>query len=506
MNIKKNIMKTMCAALACTTIMSNMLSVYAAEAIITESSMDEPVGSGSDWIADEGSLEEIEVTYRQASNYNVIIPKTIALDTSKQAVYSIKVSGDIDANKRVHVVPVDGIPSTEGVDFYMKDQTSDSKKADVVATVAQNKFYWNSEEVTNSYEETNNSVSAPDLTAGTWKGTFQVAINLETMAEHVHNYVDGKCDCGAIDPDHIHNYEDGKCTICGKETDPYETAPVNEYSDWDYTLDNENNMITLNYYKGSKTDVIVYANYVIGEKTYKTQIANAISYGRTYMFANKENIKTVKFSDSLDTSTVTNIEGMFYYCKSLTSVDFGNNFDTSNVIDMSGMFEQCELLTDLNVSRFDTSGVTEMTSMFGNCKSLQNLDVSSFDTGNVTKMDYMFSGCSSLTELNLSSFDTSNVTNMSYMFSGCSSLTELNLNSFDTGNVINMGHMFSNCSSLTSLNLSSFDTRNVTYMAYMFGSDSNLKTIYVTNGKWSTSKATTTNMFTSCGTSSVTYK
>lgn len=555
MNIKKNVMKTMCAALACTTIMSNLISVYAAEAIITESPMDESVDGEPNWNTEESNFEEIEVTYKQSSSYIVTIPKTIALGTNKQAVYSVKVTGDIDTNQRVYVAPVDGISSTENIDFYMKDQTPESKKADVVATVTQNRLYWNSDDVASGHEETNNSISAPDLTTGNWKGTFQVAINLETIAEHVHNYVDGvctgcgekdpnaehehnyidgKCDCGAIDPDHTHNYEDGKCTICGKETDPYETAPANEHSDWDYTLDDENDIITLNYYKGSKTDVIVYANYVIGEKTYKTQIANAISFGRTYMFANKENIKTVKFSDSLDTSTVTNMEGMFYYCKSLTSVDFGNNFDTSNVTDMSGMFEQCEVLTDLDVSRFNTGSVTDMTQMFANCKSLLNLDVSNFNTGNVTNMNGMFGGCTSLTkldlssfdtsnvinmnnmfsrstlltEINLSSFNTSNVTNMSIMFGDCSSLASLDLSSFDTSNVISMSSMFEKCSALEELDLSSFDTGNVTNMQYMFRSASNLKTIYATSGKWSTAKAgsTATYMFYLCGTSSVTYK
>ena len=30
-----------------------------------------------------------------------------------------------------------------------------------------------------------------------------------------HTYVDGKCECGAIDPDHTHNYTNGICGICG---------------------------------------------------------------------------------------------------------------------------------------------------------------------------------------------------------------------------------------------------------------------------------------------------
>ena len=64
----------------------------------------------------------------------------------------------------------------------------------------------------------------------------------------------------------------------------------------------------------------------------------------------------------------------------------------------------------------------------------------------------------------------------------------------------------SECSSLKSVDLTGFDTSNVTNMNDMFYNCSLLKNIYVTSGKWSTSKATTTNMFLYCGTSSVTYK
>lgn len=226
MNIKKCSIKAMCAALAGTMFASVLLPAFATEAIVTETPMDENVGGGveTDWTIEEEKFQDVEVTYKQSASYLVTIPKTIALGMNKQGAYSVKVSGDIDTNQRVYVAPVDGITDTDKIDFYMKDQMADSKKADVVATVTQNKFYWNSEEVTAGYEETNNSVSAPQLTAGTWKGTFQVEINLQTMTEqeHVHNYVDGKCECGAVDPDHTHNYEDGTCTICG------EKAPCSE--------------------------------------------------------------------------------------------------------------------------------------------------------------------------------------------------------------------------------------------------------------------------------------
>lgn len=450
MNIKKCSLKTMCAALACTTVLSSMLAAYATNITVYETPMDDSVGtdsietlandsagvgsSDSGWTTEENSFEDIKVTYQQSSSYTVTIPKTITLGTNKQAAYSVKVAGNIDANQRVYVAPVDGIAGGENLDFYMSDLSG--KKEDVVATVTQNKTYWSSENVANTYEETNNSVSAPDLTAGTWEGTFQVEIRLETEKEqeHVHNYVDGKCECGAVDPNHTHNYENGTCTICGKETDPYETAPAEACSNWNYTLDDENNIITLNYYTGSETDVIVYANYEVNGKTYKTQIksndaSGSAPYNVAYMFngyakANCKNIKTIKFSGSIDTRNITNMYGMFMTCSQLTDIDFGANFDTSNVTNMSGMFSQCSALISLDVGSFDTSNVTNMNSLFSGCKSLVSLDLSNFDTRKATDMMYMFNNCSKLETINATegkwsisqAYSNNSAPNM---FSGC---------------------------------------------------------------------------------------
>lgn len=436
----------MCAALACTTVLSSMLAAYATDVIINETPMDDSAeinvintladdSAGTDtgdsgWTTEENSYEDIKVTYQHSSSYAVTIPKTIALDSKKQAAYSVKVTGDIDANQRVYVAPVDGIADSENLDFYMKDLSG--RKADVAATVTHSKTYWSSENVANAYEETQNCVSAPDLTAGTWEGTFQVEIRLET------NVVQ----------------------------DEEETAPAEAYNDWNYTLDEENNIITLNYYIGldyanPKKDVIVYANYVIDGKTYKTQIkSNDVNatVNTAYMFNNNFNyaqyIETIQFSGGIDMSNVTNMSYMFNSCTKLTSVDFGTDFNTKNV--------------------------TNMAQMFNNCTSLTSLDVSDFDTSNVTNMSGMFSSCRALTDLDLSNFDTSKVTDMQSMFSKCVLLTSLDLGNFNTGNVMNMN--------------------------YMFWDSSKLKTIYVTEGNWSSSQATTTWMFQNCGTSEVTYK
>ena len=222
------------------------------------------------------------------------------------------------------------------------------------------------------------------------------------------------------------------------------------------------------------------------------------------MFSGCSNLTNITGISNLNTSQVTNMNSMFYNCRSLRSLDvsdfntssvtdmaymFGDeigktftnldvsNFDTSNVTSMTYMFYRCSSLTSLDVSNFNTSKVTSMFGMFSNCDSLTSLDVSNFDTSNVTNMALMFNCCSSLTSLDVSNFNTSKVTDMSVMFDDCNSLTNLDVTSFNTSNVTNMSYMFYHCSSLTSLNLSNFDTSNVTNMNMMLAFEDSLKVL-----------------------------
>ena len=199
---------------------------------------------------------------------------------------------------------------------------------------------------------------------------------------------------------------------------------------------------------------------------------------------------------NFDTSKVTSMISMFSYCSGLINLDL-RNFDTSKVTNMSGMFEDCNGLTSLDVSNFDTSSVTDMSAMFNGYNSLTSLDVSKFDTSKVTNMETMFSGCRNLTSLDVSNFDTSKVTRMGSMFYNCSSLTSLDLSNFDTSQVTDMGTMFEYCSKLTSLDLSKFDTSEVSDMRYMFDECSSLTSLDVSN--FDTSKVTNTDyMFRYC--------
>ena len=158
-----------------------------------------------------------------------------------------------------------------------------------------------------------------------------------------------------------------------------------------------------------------------------------------YKFSNNTFANLI-FKD-VDTSKLTNMNNMFFYCIALTSLDV-SRWNTSKVTDMSWMFGYCNALTSLDVSKFDTSKVTNMSNMFGNCRSLTSLDVSKFDTSKVTNMSWMFDCCNALTSLDLSKFDTSNITDMRNMFYSCNALTSLDVSGWNTSNVTNMSGMF----------------------------------------------------------------
>ena len=138
------------------------------------------------------------------------------------------------------------------------------------------------------------------------------------------------------------------------------------------------------------------------------------------MFSNNGNISSLDVSN-FDTSQVTDMNNMFFYCTALTSLDV-SNFVTSQVTNMSSMFNYCTALTSLDVSNFDTSKVTNMRNMFYHCSSLTSLDVSNFDTSKVTVAIAMFYGCSALTNFtscvfhtSVSFYDSNNLTHASLM-------------------------------------------------------------------------------------------
>ena len=169
-------------------------------------------------------------------------------------------------------------------------------------------------------------------------------------------------------------------------------------------------------------------------------------------WAQKTTITSVVFNSSFSGARPTTCYAWFYGLTGLKTITGINYLNTSSVTNMYGMFNNCGNLTSLDVSGFNTANVTTLERMFEQCPKLTNLNVSGFNTSKVTNMQVMFDECASLTSLNVSNFNTSKVTSMWIMFSGCSSLTSLNLGNFNTSNCIDMHSMFSGCISLISVN------------------------------------------------------
>ena len=90
-----------------------------------------------------------------------------------------------------------------------------------------------------------------------------------------------------------------------------------------------------------------------------------------------------------ETSNVTNMYKLFYFCKSLTTITL---FNTSNVTNTGSMFHGCEALTSIPL--YVTSKVTDMKWMFCGCKSLTSIPL--FDTSKVTDISYMFRDCTNV--------------------------------------------------------------------------------------------------------------
>ena len=76
----------------------------------------------------------------------------------------------------------------------------------------------------------------------------------------------------------------------------------------------------------------------------------------------------------------------------------------------------------LDLKEYDTSQVTTMLGMFFWCKNLVSIDISSFDTAQVTNMARMFAECPNLTKID-GVIDMQSCTTYSSMFTSSPKLT-----------------------------------------------------------------------------------
>lgn len=159
--------KFLTALMTGTMIMGSVLPVCAASQVTDY----DPISQTE--VGDDGAVRETEVTYKQASSFTVVIPKTITLGEEKTSDYDVNVKGDIDSVNQVKVAP--------DTTFDMVDKgTVGTRKSNVKATVTQAETIWTSAQVCAENGTTKKgNISALGLTSGTWEGTFTFNIALE---------------------------------------------------------------------------------------------------------------------------------------------------------------------------------------------------------------------------------------------------------------------------------------------------------------------------------------
>lgn len=211
--------------------------------------------------------------------------------------------------------------------------------------------------------------------------TLTAAINMKASEDVMKGFTDA-----------YQNDEGGRGLDIHKLPKNFDVSPDFADTDWDYTLHEDTGIITLNYYKGVKTDVKIYSHYKVFEGVYKAELADSNDY-RPYMFSFNDTIESVTFSNWLDVSSCKDMSLMFAMCSNLKSVRFGLGFDTRKVRAMSGMFYKCASLEVIDLSVFDTEKVLDMSQMFFGCVSLKALYLINFDTKNVINTKDMFDFC-----------------------------------------------------------------------------------------------------------------
>ena len=133
----------------------------------------------------DATLEQTEVFATVAPAYGIKIPKTLILSASGLGLYDIGVSGDLTGTQKLTIRPVDKIENTDDIDFYMAEQGAFiGAKDDIVAKVDQTKTTWTYSEMKKgeyTWLEEAGKITADDISAGSWAGTFDFLIGMNTF-------------------------------------------------------------------------------------------------------------------------------------------------------------------------------------------------------------------------------------------------------------------------------------------------------------------------------------
>ena len=180
----------------------------------------------------------------------------------------------------------------------------------------------------------------------------------------------------------------------------------------------------------------------------------SLNYGtRTTWCKNLTNKILQKVLKYETTSNVTNMSGMFYWCKKITTIP---SINTSLVTNMDNMFRECYLLT--TIPQLDTSKVTNMCQMFYYCSNLTTIP--QLDTSKVTNIIRMFNDCPKLTTIDITHMNITSTSNSEFFALNCFSLTILIIRNMTTIPALN-SNAFTNCYHFTGTTDSTYNPQGL---------------------------------------------
>ena len=147
--------------------------------------------------------------------------------------------------------------------------------------------------------------------------------------------------------------------------------------------------------------------------TYDLNLNN--NYPRWASDATYDRVTEVVFDPSFASARPTSTYAWFYGMTNLTNITGMNYLNTSKVTNMNQMFYYCSSLKSLDICHFNTSEVTDMGYMFMLCNNLQTIYVGNgWNTAKVTQSTNMFSNCTSLKGCKGTTYNDSNPKDKSY--------------------------------------------------------------------------------------------
>jgi surface protein len=98
-----------------------------------------------------------------------------------------------------------------------------------------------------------------------------------------------------------------------------------------------------------------------------------------YMFFSIDKLSGISFTPLFNSENITDIDSMFYYCKSLLYIDL-HNFNTINVENMNQTFRYMSSLVSIDLSLLNTQNVRYMFALLSNNPSLKYVNFSNINT------------------------------------------------------------------------------------------------------------------------------